>query len=46
MKNFYTKSTVIFHTLYGESYEKRSEHRLFWGLLSWNTKKIITNPFN
>lgn len=43
MKAIYSTSKTTFFALYGNKIEIRTHHQLFWGLISFTTKRISTN---
>ncbi|WP_449398503.1 hypothetical protein [Chryseobacterium wanjuense] len=43
MKPFYTNYKKTYFRLYSDYIEERTEHCLFWGLMSFATKRIYSN---
>ncbi|MXS70256.1 hypothetical protein GSF70_03420 [Flavobacteriaceae bacterium W22] len=43
MKTFYTTVTGTYFRLYSDLIEERTNHFLFWGLLSFTTKRVYRN---
>lgn len=43
MKTFYTNYTTTHFKLYSGLIEERTTHFLFWGLLSFTTKRVYRN---